>query len=59
MESFSGSSDDKPFCSIDKCIVLKACSEVKELEDFGLKLGSLNDTLRMHHKTEDMGDKSK
>ena len=59
MESFSGSSDDKPFCSIDKCIVLKACSDVKELEDFGLKLGSLNDTLMMQHKTEDMGEKSR
>ena len=53
MESFSGSSDDKPFCSIDKCIVLKACSEVKELKDFGLKLGSLNDTLMMEHKTKE------
>ena len=31
-------------CSADKCLVFKPCSQVYGLRDFGIKLGSRNDT---------------
>jgi hypothetical protein len=37
-------SDLKPFCGDNFCLVMSPCSEVPYLSDFGIKLGSLNDT---------------
>jgi hypothetical protein len=36
--------DLTPYCNLTFCLVPKPCSEVPDLEDFGIKLGSLNDT---------------
>ena len=44
--------DDKPFCTDEFCIVMMPCTEVPTLYDFGIRLGSLNDTLPAN-ETED------
>jgi hypothetical protein len=43
MESFK---DQRAYCSNKECIVYTPCSRVKGLKDFGLRIGSLNDTLK-------------
>lgn len=36
--------DQKPYCTESVCIAMSACSKIRYLKDFGLRLGSLRDT---------------
>lgn len=42
-ESFTEA--ERPICVSHKCMVFKSCDKISTLKDFGLRLGSLNDTL--------------
>ena len=41
-ESFTEA--ERPICVSHKCMVFKSCDLITNLKDFGLRLGSLNDT---------------
>ena len=45
--------DERAYCSDKICTVFRPCSEVEDLPDLGLKLGSLNDTLKDDGESED------
>ena len=36
--------DKKPTCGEDSCLVFQRCDSITQLQDFGIKLGSLNET---------------
>ena len=48
MDSFT--EDKKPVCGEDSCLVFQECKDIKQLQEFGIKLGSLNET----SETEDI-----
>lgn len=41
-ESFA--EEERPICVAHKCLVFKSCDKITTLKDFGLRLGSLNDS---------------